>query len=297
MVGSKRPWHVLLMLLVVACNADRDSDSGGRGETFSELRCGSTSVCAMTTDGEIVCWGDGISLPPFSGELPSSPLEFDLRTSLCALDADGELYCGSKENEVFDGGLVDFALGSNTDACALDVDGGARCSSFRCRDVTVPATAFEQIVRASEAYACGLDAAGELTCWGQFPESGCEDDGDVCSCQWSEPQVVGSGYTTLARGVGACGITAGGAITCAWYPEFTPFSSSFVYVDAHLLVCGVSEDGTGECLTTRDLPDLEEVPEGPLAQICSGTYGVCGLTVAGEVVCTGLAADYERLAL
>ena len=61
--------------------------------------------------------------------------------------------------------------------------------------------------------------------------------------------------------------------------------------------CGVSEDGTGECLTTRDLPDLEEVPEGPLTQICSGTYGVCGLTDAGDVVCTGLAADYERLTL
>jgi hypothetical protein len=200
-------------------------------------------------------------------------------------------------NEVFDGGLVDFALGSNTDACALDADGAVQCSSFRCNDVTVPATAFEQVVRASQLYACGLDAAGDLTCWGQFPESGCEDDGDVCSCQWSEPQVVANGYTTLARGVGACGITAGGAITCAWLPEFTSSSSSFVYVDAHLLVCGVSEDGTGECLTTRDLPDLEEVPEGPLTQICSGTYGVCGLTVPGEVVCTGEAAEYERLAL
>ncbi len=260
MVVWKRTEHVLLALLVVACTKDRDADSGGPDEVFSELRCGVySSVCATTTDGEIVCWGDGTALPPFSGELPSSPVEFDVQTSLCVLYANGELYCGSMANEVFDGGLVDFALGSDTDACALDADGAVQCSPFRCNDVTAPTTSFEQVVRTS-LHACGLDAEGDLTCWGHFPESGCEDDGDVCSCQWSEPAVVASGYTALARGGRPCGLTAGGAIDCPWSPAIASSSTSFVYVDASLLVCGVSEDGTGECLTTRDLPDLEEVP-------------------------------------
>ena len=299
MVVSKPMYYLLPALLALSCTGTGDSGPDKRGDMFAELRCGASSVCATTTEGEIVCWGDGIALPPFSGALPSSPVEFDVQTSLCVLDADGELHCGSMENEVFNGGLVDFAVGAEAGAdpaaCALKEDGTVKCTPFRCSDVTVPTTSFEQVGRSSLA-ACGLDAAGDVTCWGQFAGSGCEDDGDVCSCQWSEPAVVASGYTTLAQG-GICGITAAGAIECPWLPALSPSSRTFVYVDDNLLVCGVSEDGTGECLTTRDLPDLEEVPEGPLTQICSGGYGVCGLTVAGEVVCTGLAADYERLTL
>lgn len=271
-----------------------DDEFGG---TYQELRCGTTSVCALTAANEVVCWAEDESDSPYAGPLPADRVyDLDLTRELCLLAGDGRLTCGSSSNVIFTDGITHFEVGDWSEVCAVTREGVLRCPTLRCSGVEAPSElGFAKAFLANDDYACAQGNDGTLVCWGYGTGAICEDDGAVCTCDPSEPVVLPGRYKFLARGEAACAIDVDGAISCPFGPEATPPSGEFTYVDTHLLACGVRTSGAGECWTTRDRPDLEEVPSGPLTQICSGIYGVCGLHEDGTVSCTGPASSFKRL--
>jgi hypothetical protein len=168
--------------------------------TFSAVRSGGSHSCALTSTGEIRCWGNngegqlgrgtlgGDALPgPVDGDRAYSALDAG-SAHTCAL-SDGRALCWGRNGE--------GQLGSTENA------GCEASPPVACRPVEVAGGPYTRI-DAGANHTCALDAAGAAWCWGG------NDQGQL-----------GTGMTTpspvpvrVTGGHSFATISAGGGLTC-----------------------------------------------------------------------------------
>lgn len=136
------------------------------GETVVEVVAGATTTCALTDEGEVVCWGFnargelGRDVPleaivgPGVVETEARFVQLSLMGhSICGLTTDDEVFCWG-ENRF--GAMADGSFEDRSTPVA--VGGAERWTS----------------VSAGNSHVCGLDAEGDGWCWGSnaFGEAG-----------------------------------------------------------------------------------------------------------------------------
>ena len=270
-----------------------DSDPGTFAGSYVEVRCGGNNLCALDAEGAVHCWYNGVSTPVESSQLEPNPRDFDVDTYLFVLDGDGALVLPENSARQLSGTYTEVEV-SAVGACALSEDGAIECTDdFWCSGFPLRTErGYADFVRTPQYY-CGLDAAGAVTCWGNYPGSDCAEE-DTCHCI-GDPLTLPGPYEALARGDVLCLLDADGVAECP-FVEVAPPSEAFSELDADGIACGIRDDGTGTCWDTLDGSTLE-APAGQLRSLCGAPAygadrGVCAVTVSGALICTGAYAEW-----
>lgn len=229
------------------------------GVRISQIAAGGARTCALTVEGEVVCWG--------GGEGASQ----NLRAPLAS-------YRGEP------GPIVQLAVGVQ-DACALAEDNELICwrhsgedQSVLARPVRVPGSYVDISVGAS--HACGIRTDGSIQCWLGPGETGADlvehRDGQFAAI------AAGDGFT--------CAVEQGGAASCwrldgvstlpAPAGSFTTISAGAGHVCAvtdnqHLRCWG--ENGNGQA----------EPPTGRYTAVSASDSHSCALTQRAQLDCWG----------
>lgn len=225
-----------------------DAPSG----TYVDVATSRTRACGLTSDTQVVCWGEyeGQSVDAPGGEFSSLSVGFD---HSCGLRRDGAVEC----------------WGSNLQWQADD-----------------PAGSFMS-VDALEHRTCAVRTSGEEVCWGEggaertsgdVPRSGyCDAEGGLVVCRGSHyegahslPEDLPTDFRTVTAGWGlACGTRTGGEILCwgqgGWYVD-SP-EGSFEYLRAGTgFACGLRSSGEVECwgLYPTSAPFVQWVQQRPV---------------------------------
>jgi alpha-tubulin suppressor-like RCC1 family protein len=278
---------------------------------FGAVAAGQGHTCALTTDGEAYCWGEGsrgaLGTGDEDSEYAPARVATDLRFSAidvgsrraCALTADGEAWC----------------WGSNDDGALGD---GSQ-DEFASTPSRVEASVRFTSVTVGFRHTCGLDSDGGAWCWGtnQVGQLGaptsetCED----APCSRTPVAVAGDRrFKALSAGGGStCGVEKSGDALC-WgvgtggvlgngshehRSAPVPISGglSLESVGAGVgQVCGTTADGAAWCWGRAHLGDGSRnesaVPVSvtlsePVDAVSVASDHTCGLTRAGAVWCWG----------
>jgi alpha-tubulin suppressor-like RCC1 family protein len=327
-------------------NANAPASSGGdpHGQTTAadtasaasprDIDCGDFSTCAVSTDDAVRCWGrdkrgelgDGAGSAERArrGIVPGlgKVLKVALASQFgCALLADKTVSCWGTGRIANDGrplteakptpvsGLagVEELVASGAIACARDAKGTTCWGADEKTIGTVPKIAFKQIA-AGFTHACGLDAAGSVTCWGggEWAANGA----------FSKPGTAGAQQVATGDRH-ACVITKEKTVAC-WgtndagqlgtksdvephkKPIVVPGVSGVIKLAAgEASTCALSEDGSVRCwgangegelgLGTRS-PDERPAAVSSLSnvrEICLASAHGCALTKDSKVLCWG----------
>lgn len=230
----------------------REVSFPGSGNVVARLASGPFHDCAITTKGEILCWGrnDAGQLGEKAGA-----------SHLAAVHPLGS-----------HGGYVEIAA-SLRHTCALTGDGVVECWGTRSRGalgdgstavatgpVEVLAGRFLAEVRAAPGNICARTTEGDAYCWGRENPSGA----------WSGvlgARAPGIALHAVSSGVShACGVTSGRALVCWGSNRF-----------------GQLGDGTR---SDRDMATTVSLP-GDVAQVSAGATHSCAVTTTGEAYCWG----------
>lgn len=230
------------------------------GHTFASVSAGFRSTCAVTTAGEVLCWGMNdlgqlgrdtlttdclhsisarcTSIPiPVAGQLRFKSVSVGNWDHTCGVTLQGNAYCW--------GANPHGQLGTSTppETCARD---------FPC--VRRPAPVGGDVTFASMTagfnFTCGLDPAGQAYCWGLGFGPASADPAQ------SRPVAIGGGLKFQAIDAGdrlVCGLASGGGIYC-WGGSYgsTPVAMHTERVYTGLSVgegriCGVAGGGGVFC--------------------------------------------------
>ncbi len=284
------------------------------GVVFKSVAASLRTSCALSTVGEIWCWGFGIGgqLGDGLGRNSAVPVKVASAVTfqsvslgnagfiICAVGSTGEGYCWGPGGGA--GGLGNgTTAGSNTPS---PVSGGLLFSQFTVGD----------------DHACGLTTSGAAYCWGNngFGKLGA---GPAAGSS-SVPVLVAGGhqYTMLSAGLDhTCGLASDGTAYCWGFPQavgttvsggaFSPMPVSagmrFLAISAggnH--TCGLDPSGQAWCwgqnfggelgdgtLTTRVAP----VPVSSSERFVNIRAGgsTCALNSAGVAFCWGSNLDGE----
>ncbi len=230
--------------------------------------------CALSTEGEISCWGSNYHScigAPETVALSATPIPILHDTAFvsvtagghhtCALDSNGETWCwgfGAK-------GQLGEVPAEGHSSVPLKVPGGHH---------------FTQIAAGGGGgHTCGLDAAGVAYCWGR------NDAGQLgvsrLSVPWSStPLEVAGGHTFTTVGCGegySCGLTASQEVYC-W---------------------GTNRDGRlGIGATEWEFSTSDPVRvsfDGTAVQLSVGALQACLVDAEGQMWCWG-AGEYDEAA-
>lgn len=199
---------------------------------------------------------------------------------------------GSCQEEVVEGGprCGDGVVNQDTEQC--DAPGQVvLCPNGRavvtCQDgCRLPSQGCEPRVDVGAHGGCYIEDDETVTCWGR-------DHMGVAT----PPNDVGGFVQVAVDGGSACGLRAGGQVTCwgaaSGLPVDTLSELGLVHLDvsdapAHL--CGVDSDAIAHCVGANDAGQVT-VPDVGFAQVEVGGQGSCGVTLDGELVCWGEGAD------
>ena len=278
-------------------------------ETFlhSKIALGDGYSCALTSEGGVKCWGE-----QYLGRLGNNR------------DASGYILYpmnvvgpDTDTNPGGDGilGNIIQIIAGRAHTCALNPSGNVLCwgtglfgvlgnnatgnSSFPVQVVgpdTNNSSSGDGIlgnivqVNSGGSHSCALNSSGNVLCWGRNIEGQLGDDSII---NRSYPAfVVGSdgnntpliGVVQLSLGGShTCALTSAGKVLCWGYGGYGQLGSSSrtdVNLDGH--VVGVNRDAPHGVLTAERGPPLSEI-----AQIASGVYNTCALTLDGYVKCWG----------
>ncbi len=243
--------------------------------TAASISVGSQHTCALTTDGEVKCWGANYYGQLGNDSFVESPTPVDVQgftdevviavsagyAHTCAVTLAGEVWCwGNNDNgQLGDGTFIDRHV-------PVIVEGLT-----------------EKVIAISSGryYTCALTSSGGIKCWGDnnsdqlgyTPTTPC----DYESCSYIPMDVVGfenEGMDAIAISAGAyhtCALTTGGGVKC-WGKN------------------GVGQLGDG---TTDNRPNPVDVDglTGGVKAISVGEGHSCALTSGGGVKCWGFNSD------
>jgi alpha-tubulin suppressor-like RCC1 family protein len=318
------PRLVLTLLLVgtpVAAVVATSSVALADPFTYSSVDIGNSTVCAVTNDGQGLCWGNNRDR-----YLIASSTETNITTPTKV---------SLPNNDRF----VTLAGGANRTWCGLAVSGKVYCwgdhhigSYFITTSRTPVAVEFPHEMTITEVHSgysngCALNTDGELWCWGDILESGSgqtepmrtpvkvaipnservvDFDNGGASCAVTE---VGNIYCWgHSNGEGQLGIgnTTNFAYAVSVTPlkVLTPADVKFASVTTGLEhSCALSTEGKGFCwgdnyqgLYGNDsysnseghLPTPMVVPnDEELTLISTGWYHTCVITISGKTWCFG----------
>jgi alpha-tubulin suppressor-like RCC1 family protein len=289
-------------------------DSGRRSSAIAVSVEGETadSVCALTSEGGVQCWGETGNGPTLASHVPV-PVPIAGLTS----------------------GVIAVSVGTGS-ACALTSGGGVRCwgedflgelgseldGSVTDHPAPVPVTGLTQGVTAISVggnSACAVTSGGGVRCWGANNEGQLGNGSTVASS--SVPvQVTGltSGVTAVSVGLSsACAVTAGGGVQCWGDSQFGSLgngstASSSVPVQVTGLTSGVTAVSVGQsaaCAVTegggvqcwgagwsgsnaiRSVPvPIQGLTSGVKAVSVGGT-AACAVNAEDDVSCWGESAS------
>jgi hypothetical protein len=258
--------------------------------------------------GELVSWGDGIvALPPPVGTFVDVDPVNDYE--VCAVGSDGALTCWSNRNQdtfyVWDYVPPAGTFVAWSGHCGLRDDGTVGCLNGASLPGTYTALAASHCARVNVAaaqcdtYACGIDAAGALTCRGVDGGGGdlTPPPGTyvAVSVGWDGAASIPPVVITPPE---VCGIRDDASLVCWGSPSFpgTPPSGTFQSVSVGLHhACAIRTDGTLACWggQTPDQFFLDWAPTGTFSSVSAGVYETCAQRTTGEVACWGYCLDGE----
>jgi alpha-tubulin suppressor-like RCC1 family protein len=316
------PRLVLALLLVgtpVAAVVATTSVASADPFTYSSVEIGNSTVCAVTNDGQGLCWGSNRDQ-----YLIASSRELNITTPTKV---------PLPNNDRF----VTIAGGTNRTWCGLAVSGKVYCwgdhhigSYFTPTSRTPVAVEFPHAMTITEVHSgysngCALNTDDELWCWGDILESGSGQtepmrtpvkvampnnervinfDNGGASCAVTD---LGNIYCWgHSNGAGQLGIGYANyfayAVSVTPLKVLTPAGVQFTSVSTGLEhSCAVSTTGTGYCwgdnyegLFGNDsyvdslLPTPMIVPNNEkLKTVSTGWYHTCVITVSGKTWCFG----------
>ncbi len=247
-------------------------------DSVAAVAAGFRHTCALTTSGNVKCWGINSH-----GELGDGTTT----TSITPVDVLEE-----------PGGapLSDVAAITTGDyhTCALTTTGGAKCwggnlvgqvgngtighvdpanAMFTTPVDVMGLSSGVASISAGEFQTCALATAGGLKCWGDN-STGQLGDGQTCGNACSTPvEVVGldSGVATVSGGgMHTCALMTSGGVKC-WGQNFF----------------GELGDGTAGPGTNRLIPVDVVVLHSSAVAVSAGAIHTCALTSSGSVSCWG----------
>ncbi len=247
---------VVVAMALALSTALATSAWGAPAESFTSITAGEEDTCALTSGGEVMCWGRNQfgqlatgSVDDLSHPVPSvvTGLESGVRSvsagwrHVCAVTADGGVKCwgSNKYGQLGDGSTTDTS--TPTDVMGLTSGVGALASG--------------------ELHMCSLSSAGGVKCWGSNLEGGLGNDSTVDSSMPVDVVGLASGATAIVVGqTHSCALISDGTVKC-WGGN------------------GIGQ--LGHAPTTRDTMSLRPVDVPGLANvaaIAAGDDHMCALT-------------------
>ena len=227
---------------------------------WDSIAVGTSHVCALTTAGQVYCWGEGDSgrLGVGGSVDQSLPTQVGTNTQFtsitagslhtCALDASGNAYCWG-DNSAMQVGTPP-GLGSSTPQ---------------------PVASGHQFVSLSAGgtHTCGIDLSGDAYCWGSNADG--QLGNGVTIGRPAVPTLVDGGHTFAS-------IDAGGSHTCG----ITSTSEAYCWGDNAYGQLGTSQSGSGSVpVAVAGGHRFRSIDAGH-------SYTTCGITTGGATLCWGL---------
>ena len=261
------------------------------GATFVALGAGSNEVCAVRSDGSVVCSDDfrfGAEPLP-RGEFVSVSTELRDR---CGMRADGTATCWGSGSGNLGSSMPQIAFESLTVggqfACGVQPGGSAVCWGTSAHEVPPPPEGRFAMLSAGDHFVCGLLLAGDVECWGMRR---CGDRMLGC-VGWNEhggivPEGPFVSIDVSGEWTGAtCGVRAVGRIVC-WNDGTGTHRApedEFVAIDAGPdFTCGLRAAGGVSCWGWG--ASGWRSPPGDFVSVSAGSAHACGLRSTGEAVC------------
>jgi alpha-tubulin suppressor-like RCC1 family protein len=220
----------------------------------SKLSAGGSGACAITTTGDLRCWGVGNAAPKtVSPGVQYAQVSVGSSGQTCAIRADHTLYCW--QTSQYDpqsrdtGSFVQVSVGGGH-ACAIASSGTLYCwgsnyngqlgigSNQTQTNLTPVGSATDwATVSAGGSTTCALKKDASLWCWGyngngQVGDNGGSSvDSGIPQQQSPVPIAQGTTWRSISAGTSAtCGVTAAGALEC-WGALATRFDKIPTSVD------------------------------------------------------------------
>lgn len=260
---------------------------------------GSANTCALSEEGEAVCWGygAGVAAGPYTAIASTGGSGF------CGVKNDGQVECRGQtgsltaETTAFSETLPPDVVPPNGEAtryttvaaswthvCALTTEGQAVCGTdphsrnhMWVMHPPDPAPNRYVAVDVSRDRACALTDGGEAVCWG------------VTANKVAPPDPPPGRYVAVSDGpFHTCALTEAGEAACwGWnnYGQSDAPEGRYTAISAggsH--TCALAEDGEAVCWGGDR---VGVAPRGPLAAISAGRYSTCALTEEGQIACLG----------
>ena len=267
-----------------------DNDNNTALSGIVQVSTGGAHACALTFEGNVVCWGYGVSghlgndgtvskeHPVYvvasngSSNLLDSIVQIDAGLDhTCALTSAGRVKCWGSGNS----GRLGNKGTSNKDAPVNVVTSNTDSK---------PLSSIVQI-SAGGAHTCALTSGGNVKCWGNSDYGGLGND-CLSSCtdkSYPVDVVASDGNSSLLNGIvqisaghaHSCALTTGGNVVCWGY--------------------GASGELGNGATGNKDAP-VSVTTSGStaltgIASIASGESHSCALRSAGGVVCWGTGSD------
>jgi alpha-tubulin suppressor-like RCC1 family protein len=159
-------------------------------------------------------------------------------------------------------------------ACALDMAGAVHCwgsDLIRDQALSPPLGSYGSLV-VGKSFGCAVDHQGDVHCWGRN------------ECRFAR------GETMLASGIAAyggtfCEVLEGSSVSCTGDQRLEVPEASEVAVGAEH-VCVLNDAGVVTCFGSDEYGQLD-APDGEYVSIAAGEAHTCALAAAGRVTCWG----------
>jgi hypothetical protein len=257
---------------------------------FGAVAAEREATCAVTSKGEIECWGEGRVAR--NTERPAGPFR-DVAidgSSGVGLRPDGTL-AGWGSSAPPSGHYSMISAGH--DACALRDDGDLDCWPLggrrgKSETRTGPFTH----VSLGGLLGCAVRADGSIECWGHCVAT---HDRDAIDCPARVPAPEGRYVEVASAGDFACALAVDGSITCwgdmskvttppptgAGWTKLSARDDTACAIDGHAeIVCWGAPVYWGTRVYTP--------PPGPFTAVSVGGRHVCGLHADGKLSCWGV---------
>ena len=220
------------------------------------IAAGVSHACAVTTAGEVKCWGDGYGTLPADAGVPGPSKAVAAGFGFtCALGDGGAVRCWGFNDS---GQLGD---GSKTPSRKPVVVKGLKATK----------------VAAGFRHACAVTAAGEVACWGDHlnGQLGVGAEADIAICRMSAP--CAQSPLTVPGLAGARAVSAGAEHSCA------------VLNDGRVFCWGGNTFGqVGDGTVKKAMTPVAVKGIAGAVAVSAGAYHTCAALADGTARCWGL---------